>query len=124
MRRRGTLSLAAVAGAGLAAAQLTPAASLAWAALAGVGLSAMLSGFTLRLITALVSLLSLCGAGWTGVAGHLWATLGFALTALAAGLLGWWTPHWHRRVAVGTSPRDAWQVMDEGGDPTADEMHG
>lgn len=97
----------------------SPLGSVAWALLAGVGLSLMLRGFSLRIVGIALATLAVAGAGWAAVEAR-WIELGgFVVAAVAAAGFVVWGPGWVRRPSAG--PRagsDPWKAMDEGIDPT------
>lgn len=119
-------TLLAILGALLAAisAQVgaSPLASMGWAIAAGVGLTLMLRGVGLRIVGVLIAVLGVTGAGWAVQAGAWVAGGGFVLCIVAAGGFIVWGPGWHaRRSPRAAAPADLWKVMDEGGDPTAEQ---
>ena len=97
-------------------------ASVAWAVLAGLGLSLMLHGRSLRVVGVFLVLLSGGGIVWAATAGQ-WASLvGFAVAVI--GSLGFvvWGPTWVRRTRVQDAPEDLWKAMDSGDDLTNEQL--
>lgn len=126
MTGRWPVTLLAAAGALVAgvAAQTaaSPVASLAWALLAGVGLSLMLRGVGLRIVGVLLTALATASAFWAAQAA-LWVSVaGFAVVALSAVGFILWGPGWAGRARRETDrPVDVWASMDQGSDPTAEQ---
>lgn len=117
------LTAAGVLVAGLAAQSAgAPLASLAWALLAGIGLSLMLRGFGLRIVGMLLVALAVGGVVW-GVQSAQWVPVaGFAVAGVAA--LGFvaWGPGWRLRQRREREVQvDYWKAMDEGDDPTDEQ---
>ena len=126
MTGRWAFTLLTAAGAlvaGLAAQSAgAPLASLAWALLAGIGLSLMLRGFGLRIVGMLLVALAVGGVVW-GVQSAQWVPVaGFAVAGDAA--LGFvaWGPGWRLRQRREREVQvDYWKAMDEGDDPTDEQ---
>lgn len=97
-------------------------ASLAWALLAGVALSLMLSGFGLRIVGILLTAVAVLAAGWAVQAGQWIALAGFCVAAVGALGYTWFGPGWRLRPrAERRSQADLWKAMDEGEDPTGEQ---
>jgi hypothetical protein len=114
-------ALAGVVAGATAQAAGSPVASLAWALLAGVGLSLMLRGGGLRVLGVLLTVLATASAGWA-VQARVWpSAAGFAVVALASVGITVAGPRWAGRSRAAVDrPRDLWQSMDAGEDPTAE----
>ena len=94
------------------------ASGVAWAALAGLGLSLMLKLFGLRIIGALVALLAVLG-GVLSVMGTWWLVLLFLPVAASGVVMAWRGPVWVvRRRERGAPTEDWWKRLDQGEDPT------
>lgn len=94
----------------------SPVASVAWAMLAGLGVSFMMSP---RLVACLVGMLGVTGAAWALWGGLLVAGTGFLIAvagAVALAILG--TGSSARRTAAPETSAGMWGAMDAGEDPT------
>lgn len=94
----------------------SPVASVAWAMLAGLGVSFMVRP---RLVACLVGVLGVAGAAWALRDGLPVAGIGFLVAvagSLALAILG--TGSSGRRTVTPETPIDMWRAMDAGEDPT------
>ncbi len=93
------------------------AAGMAWAALAGIGLSVMLHGFGLRIVGPIIALMGVGGIV-LGSGSIAWLAAPFALVLVAGVLMTVVGPRWVARKAPKKVSDDWWQRMDAGEDPT------
>lgn len=101
----------------------SPLASLAWAVLAGIGLSLMLRGFGLRIVGIILAAVGIGGAGWAVQAGQWIPLTGFVVVLFGAGGYLAWGPGWrHRPRPERVAHTDLWKAMDEGEDPTGEQV--
>lgn len=90
---------------------------IAWAVLAGFGLSLMLHGRAMPVIGVITGVLAVLG-GVVGAGEQPWLIAGFAVAFAAAAAMAWKGPSWAHRSPVRQHRGDMWSAFDEGEDPT------
>lgn len=90
---------------------------VAWAVLAGFGLSMMVHGRALQVLGGLTGALAVLG-GVVASGERPWLIAGFAAALVAAAGIIWRGPTWRRRSREGQQRVDMWRSLDEGQDPT------